>query len=99
MVGGSEFWQDIRGLEFFIAITIAFLLSLSAVGGCFIPRFVMPQWLRMVGLITPHDWALDAYQDLLVRGYNLWEVLPKVGVLGAFAGIFFGIGVWRVRVE
>ncbi len=80
-------------------LTVLLLLSLSALGGCFIPRFVMPQWLRMVGLITPHAWALDAYQDLLVRGYNFWEVLPKVGVLGAFAVIFFGIGVWRFRFE
>jgi ABC-2 type transport system permease protein len=80
-------------------LTVLLLLSLSALGGCFIPRFVMPQWLRMVGLVTPHAWALDAYQDLLVRGYNFLEVLPKVGVLGVFAVIFFGIGVWRFRFE
>ena len=80
-------------------LTILLLLSLSALGGCFIPRFVMPQWLRMVGLVTPHAWALDAYQDLLVRGYNFLEVLPKIGVLGAFAVVFFGIGVWRFRFE
>jgi ABC-2 type transport system permease protein len=80
-------------------LTVLLLLSLSALGGCFIPRFVMPQWLRVAGLVTPHAWALDAYQDLLVRGYNFWEVLPKVGVLGAFAIIFFAIGVWRFRFE
>jgi ABC-2 type transport system permease protein len=80
-------------------LTVLLLLTLSALGGCFIPRFVMPQWLRIVGLITPHAWALDAYQDLLVRGYNFFEVLPKVCVLIAFAVIFFGIGVWRFRFE
>jgi ABC-2 type transport system permease protein len=80
-------------------LTVLLLLSLSALGGCFVPRFVMPSWLRMVGLVTPHAWALDAYQDLLVRGYNLLEVLPKVGVLGAFAVVFFAIGVWRFRFE
>lgn len=80
-------------------LTVLLLLSLSALGGCFIPRFVMPSWLRVVGLVTPHAWALDAYQDLLVRGYNFSEVLPKIGVLGAFAVIFFGIGVWRFRFE
>jgi ABC-2 type transport system permease protein len=80
-------------------LTVLLLLSLSALGGCFIPRFVMPQWLKMIGLITPHAWALDAYQDLLVRGYNFWEVLPKVGILGVFAAIFFAIGVWRFRFE
>jgi ABC-2 type transport system permease protein len=80
-------------------LTVLLLLSLSALGGCFVPRFLMPSWLRMVGLVTPHAWALDAYQDLLVRGYNFVEVLPKVGVLGAFAVVFFAIGVWRFRFE
>ncbi len=80
-------------------LTVLLLLTLSALGGCFIPRFIMPEWLRTVGLVTPHAWALDAYQDLLVRGYGLLEVLPKVGVLAAFALVFFGIGVWRFRFE
>lgn len=80
-------------------LTVLLLLSLSALGGCFIPRFVMPEWLRTVGLMTPHAWALEAYQDLLVRGHNLLEVLPKIGVLGLFAAIFFGIGLWRFRFE
>ncbi|MBC7248996.1 MAG: ABC transporter permease [Anaerolineae bacterium] len=80
-------------------LTVLVLLTLSALGGCFVPRFVMPEWLRTVGLVTPHAWALDAYQDLLVRGYGLQEVLPKVGVLAVFAGVFFGVGVWRFRFE
>lgn len=80
-------------------LTILLLLTLSALGGCFVPRFIMPDWLQTIGLVTPHAWALDAYQDLLVRGYGLLEVLPKVGVLAAFAVAFFGIGVWRFRFE
>ncbi len=80
-------------------LTVLLLLTLSALGGCFVPRFTMPEWLQTVGLITPHAWALDAYQDLLVRGYGLLEVLPKTGALAAFALAFFVIGVWRFRFE
>ena len=80
-------------------LTVLLLLTLAALGGSFVPRFVMPAWLRTLGLITPHAWALEAYQDLLVRGYGLVDVLPKVGVLTAFAGIFFGLGVWRFRFD
>ena len=80
-------------------LTLLLLLTLSVLGGCFIPRFIMPEWLQTVGLVTPHAWALDAYQDLLVRGYTFGEVLPKVGVLGGFAVLFFGMGVWRFRFE
>ncbi len=81
------------------SLTVLLLLSLSALGGCFVPRFVMPEWLQRVGLITPHAWALDAYQDLFVRGYGLAEVWPKAGVLLGFAALFFGVGVWRFRFE
>jgi len=80
-------------------LTVLLLLTLSALGGCFVPRFVMPSWLQTAGLVTPHAWALDAYQDLLVRGYGLVDVLPKVGVLAGFALLFFAIGVWRFRFE
>lgn len=81
------------------SLTVLLLLTLSALGGCFVPRFIMPDWLRTAGLITPHAWALDAFQDLMVRGYGLVQVLPKVGVLAAFALVFFAIGVWRFRFE
>lgn len=80
-------------------LTVLLLLTMSALGGCFVPRFIMPEWLKTIGLVTPHAWALDAYQDLLVRGYSLVEVLPKVGALTVFAVAFFGIGVWRFRFE
>ncbi|MCS7087303.1 MAG: ABC transporter permease [Thermoflexales bacterium] len=80
-------------------LTVLLLLTLAALGGCFVPRFIMPEWLRLLGLITPHAWALDAYQDLLVRGYGFMTVLPKVGMLLVFAALFFGMGVWRFRFE
>ncbi len=80
-------------------LTVLILLTMSALGGCFVPRFIMPDWLKILGLITPHAWALDAYQDLLVRGYGFREVLPKVGALLTFAAAFFGIGVSKFRFE
>jgi len=81
------------------AIATILLLTLSVVGGCFIPRWVMPEWLRVVGLLTPHAWAVDAYQALIVQGYGLREVLPGVAALAAFAAVFFILGVWRFRFE
>ncbi len=80
-------------------LTILLLLTFSALGGCFVPRFAMPEWLQHIGLITPHAWALDAYQDLLVRGYGVAQVMPEVAALMVFAALFFGIGVWRFRFE
>jgi ABC-2 type transport system permease protein len=81
------------------SLTVLLIITLSALGGCFVPRFVMPPALKAIGLLTPHAWALDAYQDLIVRGYGLVEIMPKVCVLAGFALLFFVIGVWRFRFE
>jgi ABC-2 type transport system permease protein len=81
------------------SMTVLLLIAMSALGGCFVPRFLMPRALQTIGLLTPHAWALDAYQDLIVRGYELIDVLPKVGVLVGFALIFFAVGIRRFRFE
>jgi ABC-2 type transport system permease protein len=81
------------------SLTVLLLLTLSSLGGCFVPRFIMPHALKVIGLITPHAWALDAFQDLIVRGYDLTEVIPKICVLAGFAVLFFVIGVGRFRFE
>jgi ABC-2 type transport system permease protein len=80
-------------------LTVLILLTLSGIGGSFIPRFVMRPFFRTIGLLTPHAWALDAYQDLLVRGYGFTAVLPSVGVLMGFAALFFLAGLWRFRFD
>jgi ABC-2 type transport system permease protein len=80
-------------------LTVLLVLTCSALGGCFVPRFVMPPALKAIGLLTPHAWALDAFQDLIVRGYALPDVMPQVGMLLVFALLFLMFGVWRFRFE
>ncbi len=80
-------------------LTTLLLLTMAAIGGCFIPRFAMPDWMASIGMITPHAWALDGYHDLLVRGSGLSEVLPEIAAVTAFAVAFFAIGVWRFKFE
>lgn len=44
------------------AIATILLLTLSVLGGCFNPRWVMPEWLQTVGLLTPHAWAAACWK-------------------------------------
>jgi len=80
-------------------LTTMLVLTMSAIGGCFVPRVVMPDWLRAAGLASPHAWALDGLQDILMRGYGFAEVLPRAGALLGFAALFFALGMWRFRFE
>ena len=83
--------EQIGGLGSLLVITLA------ALGGVMVPRFVMPNFMQTLGLITPHAWALMAYQDILMRGYSLAQILPECAALMGFAAVFFGVALWRFK--
>ena len=74
-------------------------LTLSALGGCMMPISIMPDFLQSLSRFIPHAWAMQGFQDVLVRGYGVSGILPEVGILFAFAVAFFAIGVWRFRFD
>ena len=43
------------------------VITMAGISGCFMPRDWQPQLMRQISLITPHAWALIAYDQLLVR--------------------------------
>jgi ABC-2 type transport system permease protein len=57
----------------------------------------MPDAMQVMGWISPHTWALMAYQDVLMRGAGVPAVLPEVAILLAFAAVFFSFAAWRFR--
>ena len=63
------------------------------------PTYVMPGFLQALSRFIPHAWAMQGFQDVLVRGYGLAGILPEAGVLLGFAAAFFLIGVWRFRFD
>jgi ABC-2 type transport system permease protein len=83
--------EQVGGLSSLLVVTMA------AVGGVMVPRFVMPQFMQTLSLVSPHAWALSAYQDILVRGYGIVQILPACGALLLFAAIFFGIAVLKFK--
>jgi len=83
--------EQIGGIGSLLVVTMA------ALGGVMVPRYIMPDFMQTIGLITPHAWALTAYQDVLVRGYGVARILPEVAALMGFAVAFFGVALWRFR--
>ncbi len=76
------------------AITAPLVIG-ALLGGCLFSSDFFPPLLRTVSYFIPHTWAMMAYQDLLVRGQGLVQVLPEIGMLLLFAVIFFVVGVRR----
>ena len=75
-------------------------LVMGLIGGCMIPRLVMPEFFRTVGNAVPQSWSLDGYYALLVRtGTGFADVAPQLGALVGFAAVFCVVGVARFRFE
>ncbi|MEM1387737.1 MAG: ABC transporter permease [Pseudomonadota bacterium] len=78
------------------------VLALSAIGGSMVPRFLMPDWLRDLGFISPNAWAIDLYQGLLTRDATLMDMwIPfsafvVVAVFGTGAAVI--LSRWRLRL-
>jgi len=79
------------------ALSVLLAITLAALGGMMVPTFVMPDFMRALSFFTPHAWALSGYQDVIVRGLGVRQVLSETGALLAFAGLFFGLAFWRFR--
>ncbi len=76
------------------------LLVMGMLGGCMVPRLVMPPFMKTLGLGVPHGWALDGYYAILVReGTGLAAIAPSLFVLLAFGAVFAGLGVALFRFE
>ena len=74
------------------------ILLLSSLSGCFFPRAMFPQTMKQVSLLTPHGWALKAFDAVLSQStVDLMTVASCCAMLVLFAICFFTAGTWRFR--
>lgn len=79
------------------------VLVLGVIGGCVLPREMMPEGAQAVTLFTPHGWALNAYRELLAAtaGFepDLSIVTVACGMLLAFGAGFLALAWWLLRLD
>jgi ABC-type multidrug transport system permease subunit len=79
------------------------VLVLSLIGGCVLPRELMPEQTQALALFTPQGWALEAYRELLdaSKDYlpNTAVVLRGCAMLAAFGAGFLAVAWGLLRLE
>jgi ABC-type Na+ efflux pump permease subunit len=79
------------------------VLVLAVVGGCVLPREMMPETTQFVTLLTPQGWALDAYRELLggSESYqpNTAIIAHSCGVLSLVGALSLGLASWLLRLD
>jgi ABC-2 type transport system permease protein len=62
-----------------------FVVIMSAIGGIWVPLYIMPPAMRALGQLSPLHWGLEAFNVPLLREGDLWELLPSVAPLLLFS--------------
>jgi len=73
------------------------IVTMAAVGGCWWPIDLEPQWMRSAALALPTTWAMAAYNDLMIRRQGVVAALWPTTVLFAHGGIYLAVGLWLLR--
>ncbi len=81
------------------SISLLMGLTLAPLGGAWWPMEIVPDFMKIIGHVSPIAWAMDAFQEMMYYGGGVLDILPMLGVLLAMAALFFGFGVWRFRYE
>ncbi len=72
-----------------VALSNLSILLMSALGGSMFPRFLMPEKMQKIGLLTLNAWAIDGFQKIFWRDEPVSSLWPQVLVLVGLGVLFF----------
>ncbi len=73
------------------------ILLLSALGGIWVPSYVMPEMMRNISAWSPLNWSLEGFYKLFLRGGHVSDILPDVLKLLLFFFATMGISYFFNR--
>jgi ABC-2 type transport system permease protein len=82
-----------------ITLSLIAMFVFAAMGGAWFPLEVAGKTFAMIGHVMPTAWAMDGFQNILMRGLDFQSVLMPAGMLLVYAAAFFGLAIWRFRFE
>ena len=86
-----------KGEEQVIMWSLIAMFVFAAMGGAWFPLEVTGKTFATIGHMLPSAWAMDGFQNVVLRGQGLRGVTTPVLVLSGWAVAFFGLAVWRLR--
>lgn len=69
------------------------VIILAAIGGIWVPVFMMPNLMQAASIISPLNWSLDGFYDILLRGYGIPGIFSNFTALAGFFAISLSIAI------
>ncbi len=54
------------------------VVVLAAIGGIWVPVFLMPEFMQTIAKFSPMNWGLNAYYDIILRNSGLGEIAQEL---------------------
>jgi len=80
-----------------ILFSLMGMFLFSAMGGTWFPLEASSGAFAVIGKLMPSAWAMNGYQNILIRGLGFESAYLPASVLLVYALGFFGLAVWRFR--
>ncbi len=82
-----------------VGLGLLFANSLAALGGCWWPIEITPDWMQFIQKLTPTGWTMDALHKLISFEAGAASALPNVVILAVAALLVAALAVNRFRYE
>lgn len=73
------------------------VVVLAAIGGIWVPVFLMPEFMQTVAKFSPMNWGLNAYYDIILRNSNAGGIAKEIILLFLFYLATVSIAVFYER--
>ena len=70
------------------------VIILAAIGGIWVPVFLMPELMQQASIISPLNWSLSGFYDILLRGGGIREISDNLLLLLAFFILTLSAAIW-----
>jgi ABC-2 type transport system permease protein len=75
------------------------MFVLAGMGGAWIPLEITGETFQAIGHVLPTAWAIDGFENIVIRGLGIESVLLPAAIMVAYAVVLFALAVWRFRFE
>ncbi|REC74199.1 ABC transporter permease [Chryseobacterium elymi] len=75
------------------------VVVLAAIGGIWVPVFLMPEFMQTVAKFSPMNWGLNAYYDVILRNSGITGIAKELAFLFAFYIAMVAISIFYERKQ
>ena len=75
------------------------IIIFAALGGIWVPTFVMPKYLQIISSFSPMHWCLEGFYILFLKGGSWNQLFPVIGFLFIFIAVCQITTYTKLKIE